>query len=163
MKNVLLIAGLGERYYYDAFVAPCIEEGLTLYVFDPSRIPNQAAINMTLDRSGSVLGFVDVLEHVGENLVGRRLQIRNIDVAWYLRENSDDSEEDAESLEIRFAKCAHGHVGHDRGKQLRLLGDVPQHQRGRIDRDFQSIRSRHSSSPLTKKDEGPLIHKKCYP
>lgn len=104
MKNVLFIAGLSERYYYDAFVAPCIEAGLCVYVFDPSRSPNQAAIYMTLDDSGSLLGFIDVLKYVGQELVETRLQIQEIDVAWYLRENSDDTEEGDASLEIRFAK-----------------------------------------------------------
>lgn len=104
MKNVLFIAGLSERYYYDAFVAPCIKEGLCVYIFDPSRIPNQAAIHMTLDDSGSVLGFIDVLRCVDQELVEARLQIQEIDVAWYIRESSDDAVETDASLEIRFAE-----------------------------------------------------------
>ncbi|MDP2655761.1 MAG: hypothetical protein Q8P17_04550 [bacterium] len=104
MKNVLFVAGLSERYYYDALVAPCIKEGLCIYVFDPSRVPNQAAICMTLDKFGSVLGFIDVFKYAGQELIEVRLQIQEVDVAWYLRENSDDTEETDTSLEIRFAK-----------------------------------------------------------
>ena len=92
MKKVLFIASLSERYYYDAFLSPCIKEGLCVYVFDPSRIPRQAAINMTLDNSGFVLGFIDVFKCVGEDLVECRLPIQEIDIAWYLRENSNDSD-----------------------------------------------------------------------
>lgn len=104
MKNVLFVAGLSERYYYDVFAASCIENGLSVYVFDPGRIPNQATMHMSLDDSGSVFGFIDVFKYVGQELVEARLQIREIDVAWYLRENSDDEEETDTSLEIRFAK-----------------------------------------------------------
>lgn len=104
MKNVLFIASLSERYYYNAFVTPCSEVGLCVYIFDPSRIPGQAAIHVTLDDSGSVLGFIDVLKCVGQELMEVRLQIQDIDVAWYIRESSDDAEETGSSLEIRFAK-----------------------------------------------------------
>lgn len=104
MKNVLFIAGLSERYYYDAFAAPCTKTGLCVHVFDPSRIPNQAAIHLALDNSGSVFGFIDTLKYSGEELVESRLPIQEIEVAWYLRENADDSEEIDPSLDIRFAK-----------------------------------------------------------
>lgn len=104
MKNVLFIASLSERYYYDAFVAPCIEAGLCVHVFDPCRIPNQAAMHMTLDDSGSVLGFIDVLKCVGQELVEARLQIRDINVAWYIRESGENTEEADASLEKRFAE-----------------------------------------------------------
>ncbi len=104
MKNVLFVASLSERYYYDAFVAPCIEVGLCVYVFDPGRILDQAVIHMALDDSGSVLGFIDVLKYVEQELVEARLQIRDIDVAWYIRESSDDAREADASLEIRFAE-----------------------------------------------------------
>lgn len=104
MKNVLFIASLSERYYYDAFVTPCIEAGLCVYVFDPSRIPIQAAIHMALDDSGSVFGFIDVLRCVEQELVEARLQIQDIGVAWYIREGSDDPGETDTPLEIRFAE-----------------------------------------------------------
>ncbi|MFA6585529.1 MAG: hypothetical protein WCS97_03775 [Candidatus Paceibacterota bacterium] len=103
MKNVLLIAGLGERYYYDRFIAPCIKEDLNIYLFDPSRLPKQAAITMDLNEFDSVVGYIDVLKHLGEELVETRLPIGEIDVAWYLRENYGDAEED-DSLATRFAR-----------------------------------------------------------
>lgn len=104
MINVLFIASLSERYYYDAFVAPCVEAGLCVHVFDPGRIPDQAAIHIALDDSGSVFGFIDVLKYVGQELVEARLQIQDIDVAWYIRESSDDAGEADASLERRFAE-----------------------------------------------------------
>ncbi len=104
MKNVLFVASLSERYYYDAFVAPCVEAGLRVYVFDPGRVPGQAAMHIALDDSGSVLGFIDVLKCVEQELVEARLQIQDIDVAWYIRESSDGTEEADASLEIRFAE-----------------------------------------------------------
>ena len=104
MKNVLLIAGLGERYYYDRFIAPCIEEGLNVYVFDPSRLPKQAMISMDLNESNSVVGYIDVFKHLGEDLVEVRLPISEVDVAWYLRENYDDAEGEDDSLAVRFAR-----------------------------------------------------------
>ncbi|MHB0865321.1 MAG: hypothetical protein ACYC1Y_00210 [Minisyncoccota bacterium] len=104
MKNILFVASLSECYYYDAFVASCIEAGLRVYVFDPGQVPNQAAIHIALDDSGSVLGFIDVLKCVGQELVEARLQIQDIDIAWYIRESSDDAGEADASLEIRFAE-----------------------------------------------------------
>lgn len=104
MKNVLFIAGLSERYYYDAFVPPCVAADLCVYIFDPDRIQYRASIHMTLDDSGSVLGFIDTLKYLGKELVETRLQIKDIDVAWYIRENSNDAKRTESSLEIRFAE-----------------------------------------------------------
>jgi len=104
MTNVLIIAGLDERYYYDAFFAPCAEEGLDVYILDPSRIPERATIQMALEHSGSVSGFIDAFKNTGGELVECRLPIQEIDVAWYLRENNDEREKGATSLEKRFAQ-----------------------------------------------------------
>lgn len=103
MKNVLLIAGLGERYYYDAFLAPCFEEGVCVHVFDPNRLPKQSVIFMTFDVLGTIVGFIDVLKYSGEELVEFRLPIQEIDVAWYLREDCNLKEEEV-TLETRFAE-----------------------------------------------------------
>lgn len=104
MKTILLIAGLRERYYYDTLLAPSIEEGLGVYVLDPSLVPSHASILMELDEYGAASGYIDVLQYFGQELVQARLSIKEIDVAWYLRENSDDTEEEGVSLETRFAK-----------------------------------------------------------
>jgi len=104
MKNILLIAGLSERYYYDSLLAPCVEAGLSIYVFDPSMVPNQATIQVILDATGAARGFIDVFKYVGQELVATSLQIHEIEVAWYLRENSDDTDEVDTSLHVRFAK-----------------------------------------------------------
>lgn len=104
MKNVLFITSLSEGYYYDPFIAPCLEAGLSVYIFDPGRIPDRASICMTLDESGAVLGFIDVLRCVEKELIETRLQIQEIDVAWYVRESGDGIEEVDLPLEKRFAE-----------------------------------------------------------
>ncbi|MDB5237394.1 MAG: hypothetical protein JWL88_496 [Parcubacteria group bacterium] len=110
MKNVLLIAGLEERYYYDEFLASCTDEGINIFVLDPSRLPDRASINLSLDGSGTVVGFIDVLKHVDKELKDYCLSIEDIHVAWYLRENISDPNDKDTSLEIRFSQNESRHA-----------------------------------------------------
>ena len=103
MKRILFVAGTEEWYYYGPFIDACEGRGLSVYVFDSSRVPKQATVSAYLDRSGRISGFLDVLKFNGEVPQPIRLPISSIDVAWYLRENSLE-ELGAASLEERFAE-----------------------------------------------------------
>jgi len=103
MKKVLLIAGLQEEYYFKPFLVECEKVGISVYLFDPDRFPIEDKLNIYLDSTGHLNGFIETLHFVGDNYSKVRLPICDVDVAWYLRENSPTNVEN-ESLEIRFAK-----------------------------------------------------------
>lgn len=102
MKTVLLIAGLGQRYYYDPFLKACKTKKLRICIFDPNRFPSEASISIALDVHGALTGFIDVLEYKSGELMGCQLSLRDISVAWYLREDSTEAKEDS-FLEDRFS------------------------------------------------------------
>ena len=101
MKNVLLVAGLSERYYYGPFLAAC-DGKVNIYIFDPSAVPDNGSISLYLGTNGSITGFVDVLKIKGERIESIRLTVSDIHIAWYLRENGNQSDTKKSSLETRF-------------------------------------------------------------
>lgn len=103
MKNVLFVAGIDQRYYYDAFAEACVRKGLAVYLLDPSQDPRKVGIDMTLEDSGAIAGTIKVNRYEENDLVETQLSISDIDIAWYLRESGTESVEE-EPLEIRFAK-----------------------------------------------------------
>lgn len=103
MKTILLIAGIDERYYYDAFLKASKQRSLKVCVFDPDRIPLQATLNATMDQHGCISGFVDTLNLNDDSDVLVRLSLSDIDAAWYVRENTPPEHED-QSMEARFAR-----------------------------------------------------------
>jgi glutathione synthase/RimK-type ligase-like ATP-grasp enzyme len=111
MKNVLLIAGTEERYYYDAFLRASERKNLRIYLFDPSRLPSQGSMSLEMDSHGQVKGFLDVLQCVEDSFVEARILISDIHVAWYLRENPRTSHSD-QSMCARFV-CNETHASID--------------------------------------------------
>lgn len=103
MKTILLIAGLGQRYYYDPFLKACETKKLRICIFDPNRFPSEASICIALDVRGVLTGFIDVLEYKSGELMSYRLALQDIDIAWYLREDSTQTGESNLSLENRFS------------------------------------------------------------
>lgn len=103
MKNILLIAGLSEAYYFDPFVDACKSRDINIFLFDPLRFPGEANIALSLDNAGKIEGFIDVLLYkIGHSEIVR-LPIQDIHTAWYLREG-DDTAKRKKSLEWRFAR-----------------------------------------------------------
>jgi len=103
MKTVLLIAGLRQRYYYDPFLKACETKELRICIFDPNQFPSYASISVALDIHGILTGFVDVLEYKLGEMKNCRLFIQDIDIAWYLREDSTPTKDSDSSLENRFS------------------------------------------------------------
>jgi len=105
MKNVLLIAGLGERYYFDSFVKECKKRGkVKIFIFDPSCFPKELSISITMGREGQIDGFIDVLECEDEDTKRVRLSISDINIAWYLRDGIANRNKQENSIEDRFAR-----------------------------------------------------------
>ena len=104
MRNVLLVAGLSERYYYDPFLKACANADLRLYVLDPSRFSSEMVMSVALENDAKLSGFVEVLNLSGSSPKTVRLPIADIDIAWYLREGPVGSTVEASFLEERFTR-----------------------------------------------------------
>src|SRR3989344_4748336 len=102
MKTILLIAGLGQRYYYDPFFKACENKDLRICIFDPNLFPSEASISIAFDVCWALTGFIDVLEYRSGELMSSRLLIQDINIAWYLREDSTQVKE-GNFLEDRFS------------------------------------------------------------
>lgn len=85
MKSVLLITDTTQRYYWQPFVEACDQNFVSVYIFDTSRFPSEATISIAMDDLGRIVGSIDVESphHDGTKL--KRLDIAEIDTAWYLR------------------------------------------------------------------------------
>lgn len=103
MKNVLLIAGFDQKYYFAPFVRACEERHVRLFVLDPDRAPKLAALCVRLDADGALSGFIDVGQCSGDSLEDTRLAVSDIDIAWYLREGAAQREAGERLIEERFA------------------------------------------------------------
>lgn len=104
MKNVLLIAGLGEAYYFEPFARAGLEEGVQIFVLDPSLFPDQSKINIRMNEVGVVDGYVDVMKYTQHGLEEKVcLDINEINVAWYLRETMHwNKKKKREKIEDKF-------------------------------------------------------------
>src|SRR3989344_1673212 len=102
MKNVLLIAGLRERYYFEPFVNACKGKRVNLYICDPSRFPNEATLCVTQDRMGRISGFIEVVQLLNNMFAETRINLSEIDTAWHLRESRPLGGTSLD-LETRFA------------------------------------------------------------
>lgn len=104
MRNILLVAGLSERYYYGPFLKACENADLHLYLLDPSRFPSEMVISLSLENDAELSGFVEVLNLSTSCLKTVRLSVTEIDVAWYIREGPAGSTAEESSLEERFIR-----------------------------------------------------------
>lgn len=104
MKTVLLVAGLGERYYYEKFVEECASASLRLLILDPDTYPSDCSLAVTMDPDGNVSGYIDVWELRAAGHSRVRVRFDEIDVAWYLRENSVDDKAEMQTMELAFAR-----------------------------------------------------------
>lgn len=104
MKKILLIAGLSESYYFEPFVNACLEKQVKIYILDKTLFPKHATLSVSLDKKGSVQGFIDVLEQGVGVAKEVRLQVSEIDTAWHLRDGVLNSEQAGRTLEERFAE-----------------------------------------------------------
>jgi len=103
MKNVLFVASLSERYYYDPFLVAC-RDRVNVYIFDPLVLPNEGSISLHLDATGYATGFVDVYKIKEGGIEQVRLAIPDIHTAWYLRESDATKDSKESSLESRFSQ-----------------------------------------------------------
>jgi len=108
MKTILLIAGLGQRYYYDPFLRACETKDLRICIFDPNQFPSKASISIAFDVRGVLTGFVDVLKYKSGELKNYRLCLQDIDIAWYLREDTVQVKEGNVVTEDRFSNNESG-------------------------------------------------------
>ena len=104
MRNVLLVASLSERYYFDPFLEACEHTNLHLYLLDPSRFLSEMVMGVVLENDGKLSGFVEVLDLSGTHPEKVRLSVSDIDVAWYIREGPAGSTVEESSLEERFVR-----------------------------------------------------------
>lgn len=106
MKNILLIAGLQERYYFGPFVDACSGKGVNVHVFDPSLFPSETTIHVIQNMDGKIDGHIDtVLLRPRGQIERMRLSIHEIHVAWYVRENHEAHPEvTLDDLEARFIR-----------------------------------------------------------
>lgn len=101
MKNVLLVAGQTESYYYLPFVQACRGKPIRIHVLETDRFPKESILNINLCGDGTLSGFIEVRrfgKKVEENF---RLSIEDINVAWYLRESPVKPSNDR-GIEERF-------------------------------------------------------------
>ena len=56
MKNVLIIAGLKELYYFEPFARLGLKQGVQIFVLDPSRFPDKSEMNIQMNDVGVVNG-----------------------------------------------------------------------------------------------------------
>lgn len=88
MKKVLLVTSLREDYYYRPFLAACKNKaGLEVFVFDTSRFPSEAQFCVTMDATGVLEGWINVLNMNPEDgsVDQVTLSITEIKTAWFLR------------------------------------------------------------------------------
>lgn len=104
MKNILFVASMSERYYYDPFLKACENTNLRLYVLDSSRFPSEMVVSFSLGNDAKLSGFVEVLDLSGSCPKKVRLSVSDIDIAWYLREGPIGSAVEESSLEERFIR-----------------------------------------------------------
>lgn len=102
MKNVLFVASVTEYYYFGPFVTACNERDINVYLLDPARFPKYSTLSISLGADGKLEGYVDVLRCESGPDTEVCLNIKDIDVAWYIRVPHLVTDDD--SLETRFAR-----------------------------------------------------------
>lgn len=104
MKNVLLVAGRSESYYYLPFVTACRGKSICIHVLEMDNYPKYSILNVSLGKGGIVNGFIEVRRFIDGGVEENfRLNIKDIHIAWYLREAAFERSKD-EGLETRFAE-----------------------------------------------------------
>ena len=104
MKNIFLIAGLNERYYFEPFLKACLSKDLAIHICDPSRYPIESSLVIEQSSVGIMHGQIDTVQLLdGGTIHESSLSLTEIDVAWYVRENHGSSVSESDSLEQRFA------------------------------------------------------------
>lgn len=104
MKNILLIAGMQEQYYFQPFLEACINRNVIVHICDPSRYPVSATFYVTQDKSGRIDGRIDTILIDGNAVNDASIAISDIHSAWYLRENYTQSRVLSQSIETKFAE-----------------------------------------------------------
>lgn len=104
MKNVLLIAGLSEQYYFGPFLEACKNKDIEIHICDPSRYPTHATLCAIQDEMGNIDGFMDTVLLQNESIKESRISLSDIHVAWYLREGFENSSKLKGGIEFRFSK-----------------------------------------------------------
>ncbi len=86
-KNILLIAGLQEQYYFAPFLNACEHADINIHICDPSRYPTESSIYAVQNDTGHIDGYIDTV-HLQKGIVKKSsISLLDIDTAWYLREN----------------------------------------------------------------------------
>jgi len=60
-KNILLIAGLKEQYYFAPFLDACENVNVNIHICDPSRYPTEASICSIQDSEGHIDGYSEYI------------------------------------------------------------------------------------------------------
>lgn len=102
MRNVLFIAGLDQRYYFDPFIKACKGRPMRIFVFDATRFPPKATLIVKMNSTGSIEGSFEVLECDRDRMKSTRLPISDIHVAWHLRESESGRVTRRRALVDRF-------------------------------------------------------------
>lgn len=103
MRNVLLIAGLDEQYYFQPFVEACTDKEIAVHVCDPSRYPEHASFCIIQNENGDMRGHLDTIRLTGGSCEKMTLPLSEIHIAWYVRENYTSPNHHALDLESRFS------------------------------------------------------------
>lgn len=101
MRNVLLICGRYESYYFEPFVAACEPKGIQVFVLDSSLFPQRAVLSIATDQRGQHRGEVKVLAWSSTGVREQMVSIEDMSAAWSLRDNADLQANES-SVEARF-------------------------------------------------------------
>jgi len=86
-KNILLIAGLQEQYYFTPFLNACEHVDINIHICDPSRYPTESSMCAIQSDTGHIDGYIDTV-YLQKGIVKEScISLLDIDTAWYLREN----------------------------------------------------------------------------
>jgi glutathione synthase/RimK-type ligase-like ATP-grasp enzyme len=99
MKNILLISDLGQRYYFYAFIKPCLARGIRFILFDTKLFPHELRASFGTT-AGDLRGTIQGIELPSERK--QTLRLKDIDVAWYLRPGGVAASSFMTKLERRF-------------------------------------------------------------
>ena len=104
MKNVLLIASLSERYYFEPFLNVYKNKDINIHICDPSRYPTKATMCAIQDKAGCIHGYIDTVLLQNGSVIESSISFSDIHIAWYLRENFNNLRNAiSNNIESRFS------------------------------------------------------------
>lgn len=101
-KVILLITNSTEEYYFSPFVEKCIARELKVHTFYADKFPTENGISLFLNEDGLVSGYLEVAQWNRNGRLTRRLDLCDIDLAWYLRAGRPEPPNELSEVECRF-------------------------------------------------------------